>query len=115
MFEPESGAYFTRLVRLKWTWDRALESHERFSIQWLLPCEQQVDDLWVSEGEIIGSGGNIYPVADGYRFEVNVSLEPYPGGEAHWRVAVFGETPSEKYQISQWSEKRLIFNSSPPQ
>jgi len=108
LFEPEDGAVFSGQVRLKWTWGRNLEDHERFAIQWLPLDGQPVDDLWVSKAEIISGAGAIVPVIGGYRFEANVDLASYPPGEAHWRVAVFGETPDGKYQISQWSKKRLI-------
>jgi len=110
LFEPENGAVFSGQVRLKWTWGRNLEDHERFAIQWLPLDGQPEDDLWVSETEIIASAGAIVPVIGGYRFEANVSLASYPPGEAHWRVAVFGDTPDRKYQISQWSETRIIVN-----
>lgn len=114
LFEPESGAHFTTQVRLKWIWPRRLESHERFSVQFQPICSLEGSDLWVSEGEIIGSGGAVHQVEDGYRYELNFDLTPYPGGEAYWRVAVYGQTPTEKYQISLWSEKRQIFRGTAP-
>jgi LysM repeat protein len=114
LFEPESGAHFPSQVRLKWIWPRRLESHERFAVQWLPVCCPKGSDVWVSEGEIIGSDGAIHEVAGGYRFELNFDLAPYPKGEAYWRVAVFGQSPSEKYQISQWSEQRQIFRGQRP-
>jgi hypothetical protein len=109
LFEPESGANFRREVRLKWTWHRRLEDQEKFAVRWEPVSGQGAGEWWVSEGGIIAGGGAIHPLEDGYRFEVNVGLDPYPVGEAFWSVAVFGETTSEKWQISQWSERRQIF------
>ena len=114
LLEPESGAYFDKEVRLKWIWHRRLEDYEKFAVQWEPTSGQDVGDWWVSEAGIIGGGGAIQLVEGGYLFEVNFGLGPYPGGEAHWRVAVFGETLSEKWQISQWSEKRQIFHGQRP-
>lgn len=114
LFEPESGAGFSKEVRLKWIWHRRLEDFEKFAVQWKPVSGQDTGDWWVSEVGIFGGGGAIYPVEGGHLFEVNFGLGPYPGGEAYWRVAVFGETLSEKWQISQWSEKRQIFRGSPP-
>jgi hypothetical protein len=114
LFEPESGAGFSKEVRLKWTWYRRLEDDEKFAVRWSPTSGQVVGDWWVSEVGIIGGGGAIYAVEGGYRFEVNMGLGPYPGGEAYWSVAVFGETLTEKWQISQWSEGRQIFRGVPP-
>jgi len=60
------------------------------------------------EGQLIVSGGTVYRVENGYRFEVNSGLGPIPPGEASWRVSVVGEMSSKKWQISHWSEERLI-------
>jgi len=109
LLEPESGATFRREVRLKWTWGRRLGDQEKFSIRWEPVSGQGAGEWWVSEGGILAGGGAIHPLEDGYRFEANVGLDPYPVGEAFWSVAVFGETTSEKWQISQWSERRQIF------
>jgi len=114
LFEPESGAGFSKEVRLKWTWYRQLEDDEKFAVRWAPTSGQEVGDWWVSEVGIIGGGGAIYAVEGGYLFEVNMGLGPYPGGEAYWSVAVFGETLTEKWQISQWSEGRQIFRGVPP-
>jgi len=113
LFEPESGANFSKQVRLKWIWPRRLESHERFVVQWLVVDGQRRYEFWVSEVEIIGSDGNIHPVAEGYRVELNFDLNPYPGGEARWSVAVFGKTATQTWQITPWSEERQIFRGRP--
>ena len=114
LFEPESGASFPKVVRLKWTWHRRLQDYEKFDIRWEPTSGQGVGDWWVSEVGIIDGGGAIQTVEGGYLFEVNFGLDPYPGGEAYWCVAVVGETPSEKWWISQWSEKRQIFHGERP-
>jgi len=109
LLEPESGASFPKQVRLKWTWPRRLEEQEKFAIRWEPVSGQGAGDWWVSEGGILAGGGAIQPDEGGYRFEVSFGLDPYPWGEAYWSVAVFGETTSDKWQISQWSERRQIF------
>jgi hypothetical protein len=109
LLEPESGASFPKQVRLKWTWDRRLGENEKFAIRWEPVSGQSAGDWWVSEGGILAGGGAIHQLENGYRFEVSFGLDPYPVGEAYWSVAVFGETTSEKWQISQWSERRQIF------
>jgi len=113
--EPESGASFLKEVRLKWVWHRRLEDYEKFAVRWEPISGQELGDWWISEVGITGGGGAIHPVEGGYLFEVNFGLDPYPGGEAHWSVAVFGETLDEKWQIGQWSERRQIFHGSPPE
>jgi hypothetical protein len=68
----------------------------------------------VNEDGIFGGGGAIYPVEGGFLFEVNFGISSFPGGEAYWSVAVFGEKSlEEKWQVSQWSERRQIFHGSP--
>jgi len=86
-----------------------LADQEKFAVRWEPVSGQGAGEWWVSEGGIIAGGGAIHPLEDGHRFEANVGLDPYPVGEAFWSVAVFGETTSEKWQISQWSERRQIF------
>jgi hypothetical protein len=107
LIEPESGACFPKVVRLKWTWNRRLEDQEKFAIRWEPVSGQGVGEWWVSEGGILAGGGAIHSEDGGYRFEVNFGLDPYPVGEAYWGVAVF-QDPS-KVQVSQWSERRQIF------
>ncbi len=114
LFEPESGASFPNEVRLKWTWSRRLEDDEKFAVRWELVEGQVVGDWWVNEAGIVGGGGAIYPVEGGHLFEVNFGLYEYPGGEAYWSVAVFGETLTEKWQISEWSERRHVFRRPRP-
>jgi hypothetical protein len=123
LLEPESGARFPDRVRLKWVWYRRLGENEKFSIHVASNEGPEQFDWWVTEEGLVDSGGAIYPVRDkliisggivyqvkdAYRFEINSGLGPLPPGAALWRVAVVGETPSEKWQISQWSEERLIF------
>ena len=82
--------------------------NERFSIYL-----QSVDDPVASEWQptvqdIIGGGGNVYPLADGYRFEVNGGLGALPPGRAWWRVAVFSDAAGTMTQITPWSEERPI-------
>ena len=113
LVEPEGGASFPKVVRLKWIWPHRLKDHERFAIRWEPTSGQKVDDWWVSEVGIIGGGGAIHSVEGEYRFEVNLGLDPYPEGEAYWSVAVFREEPY-KVLVSQWSERRLIFKRARP-
>lgn len=114
LVEPESGAGFPHEVRLKWTWHRGLENYEKFAVRWEPIGGPDMGEWWVDEIGIIGGGGAIQPVEGGYRFEVNFGLGSYLDGEAHWSVAVFGEkSPEEKWQISEWSERRQIFRGSP--
>ncbi len=82
---------------------------ERFSIYL-----ESVDDPAMSEWrpnvqDIIAGGGNVYQIADGYRFEVNGGIEMLPPGKAFWRVAVLSDDPGRMTQITLWSEERLIF------
>ena len=115
LLEPESGAYFSQEVRLKWLWPRRLADNEKFAVRWESVFGDPVGDWWVDEIGIIGGGGAIHKVDDGYRFEVNFGLGPYPGGEAYWSVAVFVEkSEDEKWQVSQWSERRQIYRGSRP-
>ncbi len=111
--EPESGANFFDQVRLKWIWPRRLESDEGFVVRWLVEDGQHLYEVWTSEAEIMGSGGNIFPVEGGYRFELNFDLTPYPGGESYWSVALFGKCDRGMWQISPWSESRQIFHGLP--
>jgi len=115
LLEPEVGASFPTEVRLKWGWMRRLESYEKFAVRWEPASGQETEDWWVNEDGILSGGGAIIPVEGrGYVFEVNFGLEPYPGGEAYWSVAIFGETESSKWQISDWSERWLIYHGAPP-
>ncbi len=116
LIEPEDGASFPVEVRLKWGWFRRLEDDEKFAVRWEPVGGQATNDWWVSEDGIIGGGGAIIEVEGrGYIFEVNFGLGSYPGGEAQWSVAIFGEIQTEKWQISEWSEKRLIYHGAPPE
>jgi len=115
LFEPESGAYFPKEVRLKWTWFRRLEEFEKFAVRWEPVGGPDLGDWWVSESGILGGGGAIHELEGGYLFEVNFGLSRYPEGEAYWSVAVYGEkSPEEKWQVSDWSERRQIFHGKPP-
>ena len=68
----------------------------------------------MNEDGILGGGGTIYPVEGGFLFEVNFGIGSYPGGEAYWSVAVYAEKSlEEKWQVSQWSERRQIFHGRP--
>lgn len=116
LLEPESGATFAQEVRLKWGWGRRLQSVEKFAVRWEPTSGQEVDDWWVNEEGLLGGGGAIIPIEGrGFVFEVNFGLALYPSGEAYWSVAIFGETETDKWQISEWSEKRLIYHGSPPE
>lgn len=115
LLEPEIGASFLTETRLKWGWLRRLESHEKFAVRWEPASGQETEDWWVNEDGILGGGGAIILVEGrGYVFEVNFGLDSYPGGEAYWSVAIFGETESNKWQISDWSERWLIYHGAPP-
>jgi hypothetical protein len=108
LIEPESGAAFTSRVRFKFSWIRELAPGERFSI-YLESVDAQGALEWrPSVEEIIGGGGNIVEMADGYRFEVNGGLASLPPGRATWKVAVFSEDSETTVQITPWSEERLI-------
>jgi hypothetical protein len=109
--EPESGARFPHEVRLKWIWYRRLESQEKFAIHWEPVAGPLMGDWWVSEDGILGGGGAIHTVGEGFLFEVNFGIGSYPRGEAFWCVAVFDERG--KAQIGQWSGRRQIFKGQP--
>jgi hypothetical protein len=114
LFEPESGAKFPKVVRLKWIWSRRLEDFERFSVRWQPVAGQELSDWWITEADILNNGGAIGETEGGYLFEVNLGLQEYPGGEALWSVAVYGEkSAEERWQISEWSEQRQIFHGRP--
>jgi hypothetical protein len=108
LIEPESGAAFPDQVRFKFSWVRMPATSERFSIYL-----ESVDDPATFEWrpkvqDILGGGGDIYPIAEGYRFEVNGGIGTLPPGKALWRVAVFSEDAGEMTQITSWSEERSI-------
>ena len=74
---------------------------------------QSIDDPATSEWrptleDIIGGGGNVYPLADGYRFEVNGGMGTLEPGKALWKVAVFLDDAGNITQITPWSEERPI-------
>ena len=82
--------------------------NERFSIHL-----QSVDNPATSEWrptvqDILGGGGNVYPLAEGYRFEVNGGMGALAPGKAMWKVAVFSDDSGEMTQITPWSEERPI-------
>jgi hypothetical protein len=108
LIEPESGAAFTDRVRFKFSWVRVPAETERFSIHL-----ESVDDPAMAEWrptmqDILAGGGNVYPTADGYRFEVNGGIGTLPPGKALWTVAVFSDDSGTITQITPWSEERLI-------
>jgi hypothetical protein len=113
LLEPESGARFPKEVRLKWTWPRRLQEFEKFAVRWEPAGGPEMGDWWVNEAGILGGGGAIQEVEGGFRYEVNFGLSSYPLGEATWSVAVFAEKSNEeKWQVSEWSEKRPIVHGS---
>jgi hypothetical protein len=108
LIEPESGAAFASKVRFKFSWVRMLADNERFSI-YLQSADDPAASEWrTSMDDIIGGGGNVYPIDDGYRFEVNGGLGILARGEASWRVAVFVDDAGTLTQITPWSEDRPI-------
>jgi hypothetical protein len=123
LLEPESGARFPDRVRFKWFWHRRLGENEKFAVRLASVDGPEQFAWWVTEGGLIDSGGAIHPmgaqtivsggavvhVQGGYRFEINGGLRPIPLGAALWSVAVVGETPRAKWQISEWSEERSIY------
>ena len=81
---------------------------ERFSI-YLGSVDDPATFEWRPKvQDILGGGGAIIPIADGYRFEVNGGIEGLPPGKAFWRVAVFSDGPEGMTQITPWSEERPI-------
>jgi hypothetical protein len=58
--------------------------------------------------DILGGGGNVYPLADGYRFEVNGGIGALKPGKALWKVAVFLDDAGNMRQMTPWSEERPI-------
>lgn len=114
LYEPESGSSFPKEVRLKWIWSRRLGEYEKFTVRWQPVSGADLGVWWVDENGIIGGGGAIHPVDNGFLFEVNFGLDRYPEGEAYWSVAVFAEkSVEEKWQVSEWSENRQIFHRQP--
>lgn len=111
LVEPESGARFPDLVRLKFTWYRRLEPGERFSIYIESTAHPPEFNWRPAEQDILYGGGAIYPLGDGYLFEVNIRLTPLSSGEAFWKVAVIGEQDLEQQQIAPWSAERQIFKA----
>lgn len=113
LLEPESGARFPKEVRLKWTWPRKLQEFEKFAVRWEPVGGPEMGDWWVDEAGILGGGGAVQEVEGGFRYEVNFGLSAYPLGEATWSVAVYAEKSiEEKWQVSEWSEKRPIIHGS---
>jgi hypothetical protein len=112
LVEPESGARFSGLVRLKFTWYRRLEPSERFSIYIQSTAHPPEFNWRPTEQDILYGGGAIYPLGDGYLFEVNIRLTPLSPGEAFWKVAVIGEQDLEQQQITPWSAERQILKIS---
>ena len=122
LLEPESGARFADRVRFKWYWYRRLGDNEKFAVRLASSTGTEPFEWWVTEGGLVNSGGAIQPVAgqtlvsggevyqvpDGYRFEINAGLDPIPPGAARWSITVVGETPARKWQISHRSEERPI-------
>jgi hypothetical protein len=123
LFEPENGARFPDKVRFKWIWNRRLGEDEKFALRLASIAGPEVFEWWVSEGGLLDGGGAIHPmpaqtivsegkvyqVGDSFRFEINAGVRPLPPGAALWSVAVVGERPEKKWQISQRSEERLIY------
>lgn len=108
LLEPESGAAFPDRVRFKFSWVRMPAENERFSIH-LASVDDPVTSEWrPTVQDIIGGGGDVYSIADGYRFEVNGGLGALPPGRALWRVAVFFDDAGAMTQITPWSEERPI-------
>ena len=81
---------------------------ERFSIYLSSVNDPTIFEWRPKVEDIIAGGGDIYPITDGYRFEVNGGIERLPPGEALWRVAVFSDDLGTMTQITPWSEERPI-------
>lgn len=108
LVEPDSGASFVDKVRFKFTWDRRLQSDEKFSIYAQSVDGSKSSDWWVGEDDIIAGGGSIYELEDGVRYEVESGIGTLPQGEAFWKVAAYPFPPPENYKVN-WSEARQIF------
>jgi len=109
LIEPESGAAFPAGVRFKFSWVRMPAANERFSVYLGSVDDPAAAFEWrPNVQDIIAGGGGVYPVDDGYRFEVNGGIESLPPGEAFWRVAVFFDDLGTMTQITPWSEERPI-------
>lgn len=109
LIDPPSGASFGDKVRFTFTWFRRLRPGERVSIY--VRSANGVDefDWWVSEADLLNSGGAIRAQGKEFVYEVNSGLGPLPPGEAFWRVSIFEDTPSAKRQVSPSSQERQIF------
>jgi hypothetical protein len=108
LVDPPSGASFGDKVRFTFTWFRGLQHDERVSIYVRSADGVNQSDWWVSEADILAAGGAIRAQADGFVYEINSGLGSLPPGKAFWRVAIFRDTPSDKRQMSPWSQERQI-------
>jgi hypothetical protein len=95
-------------VRWKFSWVRELAEGERFSIRLESVDGPAVFEWRPNAQEILAGGGNIYPIAGGYRFEVNGGMGSLPPGQAFWKVTVLSDAAGEPEQIAPWSEERPI-------
>jgi hypothetical protein len=114
LVEPESGATFPygATIRFKFIWTRRLNEDEKVSVYLRSIDGSGEFNWWASEEDILTGGGDIQPVAGGYRFEVNSGMGNLPSGDAVWKVAVFEDIPTEQSQLSPWSEERSIFREA---